>query len=745
MTCSRGGSLPSAPLLLLLVVFAAGCDLAQRNRRSGPAIPTFNHDIAPIVFERCAVCHRPGTAAPFNLLTYEDVAKRARLVAQVTQSRIMPPWLPDPRHNQFKGERHLSDDEVDIIQRWVAGGAAEGDVTIRPQPPKWVEGWHLGKPDLIVTLPAPYVLPSEGTDVFRSFVVPVPIGAARYVKAVEFRPRNPRIVHHARILVDPTPGSRELDANDPEPGYDGMLVDTAVIPDGQFLGWSPGKVLAGGTDDMVWRLEGGTDLVVQLHLLPTGKREVVDADLGLYFTDRVPTRHAVVLILGSKTIDIAAGQRNYVVEDRYVLPVDVDVTRVYPHAHYLAKEMKGFATLPDGSTQWLIRIAEWNFKWQDEYAYMRPISLPRGSIITMQYSYDNSDANITNPHHPARRVVYGSRSTDEMGDLLLQLTPRNPGDLTTLERGVELKALQADITRFERMVTDDPRDHEKRNALAFRYTRMGEIDKAIAHLKEALRLKPDYVHAHFNLGNVLAARGQLDRGVHHLRRAARLQPNHAEALNNLGYALASLGRFDEAIRELRRALTVNQDYADARRNLGRALASRGDIVEAIDHLRHALRLEPDSTESHRSLGAILVDIGQATEALRHWEEAIRLEPDSLESLSGLAWILATHPEPAIRRPERAVILASKAAGLARDRNPIVLDTLAAALASAGRFDQAVATARMALDAATAAADAELAAGIRARVNRYLQRNPYLELRWQSQGSGPDKTPPGAPC
>jgi tetratricopeptide (TPR) repeat protein len=516
-----------------------------------------------------------------------------------------------------------------------------------------------------------------------------------------------------------------------------MLVDTAVIPDGHFLGWSPGRVPAAGADDMAWRLEKDNDLVLQLHLLPTGKPEVVEADIGLFFADRVPTRHPVVLLLGSKTIDIPAGQDDYVIEDRYVLPVDVDVVHVYPHAHYLAREMKAVAKLPDGSTKWLLRIARWNFKWQDEYTYVRPIALPRGTTITMQYTYDNSEANESNPHRPPRRVVYGSRSTDEMGDLLLQLIPRNPADRSALERGVELKALQADIARFERMVTDDPRDHEKHNALAFRYTRVGETDKAIAHLEKALGLKPDYVHAHFNLGNVLAARGRLDEGIRHLRIVVRLQPNHAEAHHNLGYALASLGRLDEAVREFRRALAINPDYADARRNLGRALAARGEMAGAIDELRQAVRLEPESAMAHHSLAAALADGGHASEAVGHWEEALRLDPESIESLAGLSWMLATHPDGGIRRPERAVMLASKAAAMTNRPNAVVLDTLAAALASAGRFDEALVSARMSLDAASAAGDAELTAGIRARIVGYGQRVPYRDRRWLPPGSRPE--------
>jgi len=287
-----------------------------------------------------------------------------------------------------------------MIQRWVAQGAVEGDPADRPRPPAWPNGWQLGEPDLVVTMPQPYTLGAGGADVFRNFVVPVGLSSMRYVRALEFRTDNPRILHHATISVDPARVARKLDQADPEPGF-------AAMPDNDVQnvdGWSPGKAPVMGPADLAWPLASGSDLVVQLHMLPTSSSQVIQPSIGLFFSDTPPSRASLVIALQSKAIDIPAGQNEYVVEDSYVLPADVDAISVYPHAHYLAKDMRGTATLPDGSVTSLIWIKAWDFNWQDKYRYASPVFLPRGTRLTMRFTYDNSNHNPRNPHQPARRV-----------------------------------------------------------------------------------------------------------------------------------------------------------------------------------------------------------------------------------------------------------------------------------------------------------------------------------------------------
>jgi len=188
------------------------------------------------------MCHHPGGPAPFSLLTYADAKRRATQIAAVTKNRFMPPWKADPSNGPFVGQHPLGDAEIRLIERWVDGGAAEGDRRDLSPPRAWTGGWQLGTPDLVLTLPHAYTLPAEGSDVFRIFTLPIPVETARFVRGLEFRPGNATVVHHANIRIDATPASRRLDEQDPAPGYDGLIARSAVYPEGHFLGWTPGQV-----------------------------------------------------------------------------------------------------------------------------------------------------------------------------------------------------------------------------------------------------------------------------------------------------------------------------------------------------------------------------------------------------------------------------------------------------------------------------------------------------------------------
>ena len=305
-------------------------------------------------------------------------------------------------------------------------------------------------------MPAPFTVPADGRDVFRTFVLPIALERPRYVRALEFRPDNPRIVHHATLGIDRTRSSRLLDERDPEPGYAGGMVVDARYPEGQLLGWTPGQSAASVAAGTAWRLDPGSDLVAQVHMQPTGKPERLTLSVGFYFTDDAPVRTPVGLRLGSETIDIPAGQRDYTIADTYVLPTDVDVIAIQPHAHNLARRMTATATLPDGSTRWLIAIADWDFRWQEVYRYVEPIVLPKGTTVAMEYVYDNSAGNIRNPHRPPQRVVWGEKTTDEMGDLWIQLVPRDSADSALLSGDVQRKRSGEDLAAYTRLVEADP-------------------------------------------------------------------------------------------------------------------------------------------------------------------------------------------------------------------------------------------------------------------------------------------------
>ena len=366
-------------LTLVGMLFFAGQASAQTV--------TFAKDVAPIVYAKCGVCHRQGGSAPFSLLTYSTARAHATQIAAATKGGIMPPWQADGDYGgEFVGQPRLTAAELEVFQRWAAEGAPEGDAAQTPPAPHWTEGWQLGTPDLIVSPPS-YTLQPDGTDVFRIFVIKLPVDGVKYVRGMEFRPGS-RVIHHANIRIDRTDASRRFDDAEPGPGYSGLIANSAVYPDGHFLGWTPGQVPPLLPKGMAWRLQPNTDLVVELHMQPSGREETVQPTIGFYFGSDPPERTPAMLRLGRQNIDIAPGDKEYVVTDSFVTPVDVEVQAVQPHAHYRAKDMVGFANLPDGSVRPLIHIRNWDFRWQHVYRYLKPFWLPKGTRLQMRYTYD---------------------------------------------------------------------------------------------------------------------------------------------------------------------------------------------------------------------------------------------------------------------------------------------------------------------------------------------------------------------
>ena len=397
----------------------------------------------------------------------------------------MPPWKADPAGNKFIGLDPLSEAEIALLERWIADGAREGDVRDLPAPPVWRGGWQLGTPDLVVTLPSPFVLPEDGPDVSRVFVLPIPVDRQRYVRGIEFRANNPRI-HHANIRIDATPASRELDEQDGAPGYDGIILRSAVYPDGHFLGWTPGQAAPLLPPGLAWTLAPRSDLVVQLHLVPSGKPEQIQPSIGVYFTDDPPARTPVMMRLSDQRIDIPAGDGQYVAGDSFVLPVDVEVLAVQPHAHYLAREVLGTATLPDGTNRTLISIPDWDLRWQHIYRYQTPVPLPKGTTVSMRYRYDNSVANPRNPAALPVRVPWGQQSREEMGDLWLQVAARTPAERQLLDQAFRAKWMATDAVGLESLIRRDPDRAALRDDIAVLYMELNRPAEAVPHFEAAL-------------------------------------------------------------------------------------------------------------------------------------------------------------------------------------------------------------------------------------------------------------------
>jgi Flp pilus assembly protein TadD len=584
--------------------------LVSTAMAAAPQAPevTFARDVAPLMYEACASCHREGGPAPFSLITYDQVRRRATQIANVTRSGFMPPWKAEPESGDFVGQRRLSGRELQRIQRWVELGTPEGDPRDLPRRPTWPDGWLLGTPDLIVTLEAPYRLPATSTDVFRIFAIPLPIAATRFVRGIEFHPGNARVVHHANIRVDPTPASRHLDAADPSPGYEGLMPRSATYPEGHFLGWTPGQVAPLVPSDLAWRLEPGSDLVVQLHMQPSGAVEEVRPSIGLFFGHGPPRYTPTILRIGSQGIDIPPGERQYVIKDAYTLPVDVDVLAVQPHAHYRARVIKGIATLPDGSTRWMMHIIDWDFRWQHVYREVAPIALPKGTVLSMEYTFDNSAENVRNPQLPPARVSWGQRSQDEMGDLWFQLLARNDRDRATLAGDVNRKMTAEDVIGYETMLRMSPDDTELHDDVALLYLGLGRPADAVRHFAASAAITPQSAAAHYNLGTALAAASRLDEAAVALRQALEINPGSAAAYANLGAVVLQQGRVAEAVNYLEEAVRLDPANLQGLNTLSSAYAASGRFDRAVAIADAALRLAPS--------GPLAVEIRSRREAYR---------------------------------------------------------------------------------------------------------------------------------
>ena len=513
----------------------------------------------------------------------------------------MPPWLPEPQELKFANELRLAEAEVALIQRWVEQGAIEGDPSELPPAPKFAEGWQLGNPDLILNATKPLTLPPQGTDTYWNFIFPVPIEQTRWVKAVEIRPGDKRYVHHANILVDREESLRSREAQ-PGAGFAGMeirLESRTFDPDSHLLFWKPGTVPNTEPDGMALRLDKGTDLVLNTHLQPSGKPEVIQPSIGLYFTPQPATKVPMLLQLENDVkLDIPAGQKDFLVTDTFTLPLDIDLLAIYPHAHYLGKDIQAFAVLPDGTKKKLIHIPQWNLNWQAVYRYSNPVRLPKGTTVNLRYTYDNSDENPMNPHHPPARVVAGNRSTDEMCHLWLQVLPVN----FDAAAGDPRMVLQEALARHN--IEKNPSDFEAHYNLAAMLQAKEQIEPAIREYEAAVRLRPGDAVANNALGAAWIGAGHAAQGVEYLRTSLRSRPDYFDAHYNLGVALAQQNDYDGAAREFQQALQLQPQDANAEANLGAVLAQMGRFSDAKAHFEHALQIDPSQPIAKENLDAL---------------------------------------------------------------------------------------------------------------------------------------------
>ena len=434
---------------MALAGFAA---LQTGTTAAAKAKPTFTEDIAPIIYNNCTECHRAGQAAPFTLQTYNDVKKRSRLIAKVTQDRYMPPWHPVEGHGKFIDERRLTDDELATLKNWHKTGMTEGPADKLPKPPKFASDWLLGEPDMIVRMPKAYTMSADGSDIYRSFVIPLDLKEDKWVAGFEVRPSARAVLHHVIIRIDQSGEARKADGAKGTPGFSGMRGigrssrrggsnDVFSGSLGGLGGWAVGgtpRILPLG---LARKLPAGADIVLNSHFHPSGKEEEEQTTIGLYFSDKKPDRTLIGFqvppVFGSISgLDIPAGESNYELKSKFTTPVDIDLIGVGAHMHYIGHTAKAHATLPDSTIKPLFYIDDWDFNWQGRYIYDEPIRLPAGTTVEGTVSFDNSAANPHNQFNPPRRVRWGLESSDEMGSVIFSAVPASEADLDEFNAAV---------------------------------------------------------------------------------------------------------------------------------------------------------------------------------------------------------------------------------------------------------------------------------------------------------------------
>lgn len=396
---------------------------------------TFSEHIAPIIYDNCTSCHRPGEIAPFSLTNYEEVANWSGMIQYVTEIKYMPPWKPDRTYTNFVGESGLSDDEIQLISDWVAAGSPQGNPNLEPPIPTFPSGSQLGTPDLVLEMTEDYFIAGNNQDDYRVFVLPTGLTEDKEIAAIEFRPGNNKAVHHALIAYDTEGAAAAMDAQTPEYGYE-SFGDFGVTPQGIFTGYTPGIKTIRYPVGIGSTLPADADLLIQLHYAPLPTNQTDRSSVNIFFKDNDDPIEREIERIPITPFNLVSGWFSFVIDPDEVITFhgteeveqDISLINVYPHCHYLGKDWEIFAVTPQNDTINIIKIEEWDFNWQGSYTFDRMKKIPAGSTIHTYATYDNTTSNPYNPSNPTQTVSWGEGTTDEMYLVGIGYVPYQEGD-----------------------------------------------------------------------------------------------------------------------------------------------------------------------------------------------------------------------------------------------------------------------------------------------------------------------------
>jgi hypothetical protein len=404
---------------------------------------TFYEHIEPIIAKNCTGCHRPSGIGPFSLQTYQEVAKRSEFVAKVTQIRYMPPFPADRAFQHYANERGLTEDEITLIQQWVAQGSVEGKKNKKQKLAKGKEidtsfvSMTKRQPDLVLKMQNAFTVPNTGVEEFRYFHIPTGLTEDVMVEAIEFLPGNRKVVHHSRVMVDTSGRMAGLEGMH---GTDPKLAEFQKIPmaDEFLYGWVPGNDRIQFPDGVAKKIKANSNLILYMHYSPSATFQTDQSEIRLYYARKPVEREVQSLILHEQHITnppflIRANQKASFFMSLGPLKEDISAISILPHMHYLGKTFKSFGITPDGDLAPFIKIDNWDFNWQMTYQFEKLVKVPRGTVILAEAAYDNTDENFLNPFKPARDVGFGWNTTSEMMEMVIYYVPYKAGDENQLQ------------------------------------------------------------------------------------------------------------------------------------------------------------------------------------------------------------------------------------------------------------------------------------------------------------------------
>jgi hypothetical protein len=435
---------------LVMGLTLAGASAA--NAQGTPAsAPTFTKDVAPIFYKNCTVCHRPGAIAPMSLLTYADARPWTRSIATNVTRGTMPPWHADPAHGEFLNDRRLSQGDKDTIVNWVNAGAPEGNAAALPAPPVYPDGWAIGKPDAIFALGEDYPVAASGTIDYKYFEVPTNFTEDKWIQAFEVKPGDPSVVHHVIVYARPPQRPRPAAAANAAPGgapangaaqqpqrrqapftfapnmeepddVKAAAAHEAVpndrpAPDagtGMFVGgYTPGQSVRVFQPGSALRLPAGSTIVFQMHYTANGKASHDRSRIGFVFANEAPKQEAIIGALVNQNFTLPAGAANTKIDAEMTLNTDMILWSLLPHTHVRGRRWEIEAKYPDGRSEVILSVPNYDFNWQTDYIFKQPLKLPKGTVLHSSAWYDNSAANKSNPDSKVD-VHWGEQTWEEM-------------------------------------------------------------------------------------------------------------------------------------------------------------------------------------------------------------------------------------------------------------------------------------------------------------------------------------------